>query len=192
MGGATAPALGPLPVRCQVLLNRGAGCLYHIRPPWAHQARPINNLGPCLPSAPKTEAQARRSSSTKPSMITLDGSDVSVLQNPAREGGRGWRKDRTGIAFHAWGWAEFLHTHRSRRPRCSGLVPLARMRKQRAGMVGVRVYCSEPGTWSRGGASTSSRGSGAGRKGGPAGLFLSLHLSLPSVHGAQPGANLAL
>lgn len=32
-----------LPFRCQVLPNHGAGCLYHIHPPWAPRARPINN-----------------------------------------------------------------------------------------------------------------------------------------------------
>ena len=34
---------GPLPFRCQVLPNHRAGCLYHIHPPWAPRARPINN-----------------------------------------------------------------------------------------------------------------------------------------------------
>lgn len=42
--------------------------------------------GPCLPPAPKTEAQAGLSSSTKPSVTTLDGRTVSILQNPARKG----------------------------------------------------------------------------------------------------------
>ena len=48
---ALPPALGPLPFRCQVLPNYGAGCLYHIHPPWFHQARPINNPWPLPPSS---------------------------------------------------------------------------------------------------------------------------------------------
>lgn len=82
---ALPTALGPLPFRCQVLLNCGAGYLYHIQPPWAHLARPINNLGPCLSLAPKMEAQARLSSSTKTPMTTLDGSNVSVLPSPLKK-----------------------------------------------------------------------------------------------------------
>lgn len=42
--------------------------------------------GPWLPPAPKIEAQAGLSSSVKPSVTTLDGSTVSILQNPARKG----------------------------------------------------------------------------------------------------------
>lgn len=37
---------------------------------------------PCLPPAPKTEAQPGLSSSTKSSMNTLDASNISRLQNP--------------------------------------------------------------------------------------------------------------
>lgn len=40
---------------------------------------------PCLPPAPKTEAQAGFSSSTKSSMNTLDASNITRLQNPTRK-----------------------------------------------------------------------------------------------------------
>lgn len=83
---ALPPALGPPPLPVSGTLHCEAGCLYHIQPPWAHQSRPINNLGPCLPPAPKVEAQARISSSTKPSVTTLEGSSISFLQNSARKG----------------------------------------------------------------------------------------------------------
>lgn len=68
--------------------------------------KPINNLGPCLPA----EAQARLSSSMKPSMTTSDGSNASVLQNPAREG-RGRRaKGWNGDCLPCMGWAGLLYT----------------------------------------------------------------------------------
>lgn len=143
------PARGPLPFWCQILLNCGAGCLYHIQPPWAHQAGPINNLGPCLPSAPKAEAQARLSSSGKPSMTTFDGSNVSVLHKPAREGrgrrAKGWNWD----CLPRPGWAGLLDT--CHLPAASPFRPgpLAWMRKQCRDARSCRVY-------------TQSRGPGAG------------------------------
>lgn len=41
---------------------------------------------PCLPPAPKTEAQAGLSSSMKSSMNTLDASNIARLQNSTRKG----------------------------------------------------------------------------------------------------------
>lgn len=90
-------------------------------------------LGPRLPPAPKIEAQAGLSSSTKPSKTPFDGSNVSSLQNPTRKGREKASSGREqelsfmrGAGLGSCSYTIFLP-----QPHSASLVPLSWGKKQR-------------------------------------------------------------
>lgn len=116
-------------------------------------------LGPCPPPAPKAEAQAGLFSSAKTSMTSLDGSDVSVLQNPARKG-REKASRRMGqelSSTHGAGPGSSVHSIFSLQPHSAGLVPCAWMGRQHKDVRCYVTYYSKPGPGAGSGSSSFIR-----------------------------------
>lgn len=116
-------------------------------------------LGPCPPPAPKAEAQAGLFSSAKTSMTSLDGSDVSVLQNPARKG-REKASRRMGqelSSTHGAGPGSSVHSIFSLQPHSAGLVPRAWMGRQHKDVRCYVTYYSKPGPGAGSGSSSFIR-----------------------------------
>lgn len=89
--------------------NHGAGCLYHIHPPWAHQARPVHNPWLLPPFSTQNWGLSRALLFCEAFHDYFRWQQCFHPPKSCKEGKRkGEQRNGTGIVFQAQARARFL------------------------------------------------------------------------------------